>query len=174
VGNLFSASGLRFQDSSGKLFPNQWVRVARLQWESCCYSGSGLEQTESSEIFRTAGRSGHEFSSVPVYLFFYASSQLISFSNCSSLALASSLCNLILHSLLPEEVLLVNWSYLILCFSRHQWSKTYVIRPLCVKLGFSRLKWHIPRSSFHIVNATCEWSLMVNGNYAMFYGYSHP
>jgi len=44
--------GQGFQDTSGNLLLNQWFKVARLQWESCCYSGSGLKETKSSELFR--------------------------------------------------------------------------------------------------------------------------
>jgi len=42
-------------------FLNQRV-VSKFQWELCCSSGSGLKRTESSEIFRTQGLLGHEFS----------------------------------------------------------------------------------------------------------------
>jgi len=34
------------QDSGGILLNNQWVEISRFLWESCCFPGSGLRQTE--------------------------------------------------------------------------------------------------------------------------------
>jgi len=72
--------------------------------------------------------------------------------------LSSFLCSPILSSLSQEEIILfVNWSYPIL----------YGIRPLSAELVFTRLKRHIHRLSFQIVNATCEWLPITNANYTL-------